>query len=74
MTRKGKIVGESVLIDSLLIKSLPLAFLFFKCALPIGASSAVTNESKSGVKCFLIDIGFVAFNKFFLTIKVFSAL
>ena len=67
MTRKGKIV---VLIISLLIESLLLAFLFFNCAIPLDTSSAVKGESS--VEFSLIHLEIVAFKKLFLT-AVFSS-
>ena len=71
MTRKGKIVGEPVLIILLLTESLPLAFLFFNCAIPLGTfSSAIKGESS--VEFSLSHLGFVVFNKLFK--KVFNPL
>ena len=57
---------------SLLIESLPLAFLFFNCAIPLDTLSSVKGEHS--VIFFLIYVGFVAFNKLFLTVAFFSTL
>ena len=63
-------LGEPVLIIALLIESLPLAFLFFNCAILLDTSSAVKGESN--VEFSLTHLEFVAFNNLLLTV-VFSS-
>ena len=69
MTRKGKIVGEPVLIILLFIESLPLASLSFNCVIHLDTSSPVKGES-SAEFCF-IHLGCVGLSKFLLSV-VFS--